>query len=358
MELKYKPDFERARDVWNHYWEGEIIKRPVVVAEAIKNGKTAKNPLRSNYYNAITKNYDQQLKLIDEWFESLEYMAESIPYFSPDHGPDQFAAFLGAKLDYSKESSETTWVESFVKDWKEVLPMSISDDNEVWKSITDYAKILKDHSRGKYLVGICDFHSNIDTLCALRKPEEVCMDFYDYPEVMDTVFLEVRKLYRKVYDKLYEASGMNSETGSIGWVPFWCEGRFATLQADFIAVISPEMSRRYVIPALEEEAETVDRCAYHLDGPDALRHMDDILSIKKIDVIQWVSGAGSAPQYEWIDVFKKCQAAGKGLMIIGVNLPEIKRLHKELKPEGIVYCVDTDDKAEIEEIITWLEKNT
>ena len=33
-----KPDFARARERWNHYWNGEILKRPPVVAEVRKPG--------------------------------------------------------------------------------------------------------------------------------------------------------------------------------------------------------------------------------------------------------------------------------------------------------------------------------
>ncbi|MDD3176021.1 MAG: trimethylamine corrinoid protein 2, partial [Candidatus Nanoarchaeia archaeon] len=102
----------------------------------------------------------------------------------------------------------------------------------------------------------------------------------------------------------------------------------------------------------------LDHCVFHLDGPGALRHLDDILAIKDIDVLQWVPGAGQPPVYEWLDVLKKAQKAGKGLQIYGVNLDIIKRISRELSPEGIVYCLDAKSRKEVEETTDWLEKNT
>jgi hypothetical protein len=78
-------------------------------------------------------------------------------------------------------------------------------------------------------------------------------------------------------------------------------------------MVSPEISRKYIIPALEEEAAFLDHCVYHLDGPGTMPHLDDILAVKDIDVIQWVSGAGQPPMHTWLDVLTRCQKAGKGL---------------------------------------------
>ncbi len=136
-------------------------------------------------------------------------------------------------------------------------------------------------------------------------------------------------------------------------------GKFATIQCDFLALLSPELSRRYVIPALEEEASFLDRCTYHLDGPDCLPHLDDILAIKDIDAIQWVPGAGKPLMHEWMDVLKKCQAAGKGLQMYDIHdLETVKKIARELRPEGLMYYVEVPTRDEALQIMDWLERNT
>ena len=355
MELKYKADFERAKEMWRHYWAGELLKRPLVVAPVTK-----KAPKRKyyRYHASVNKDFKTMFEHIENTLENTEYIGEAIPYFSPDLGPDQFAAFLGAELKFSEASKETNWVEAIVEDWSKVLPLRLDEKNHSWQTILEVARRLSEHAKGKYLVGVCDFHSNADTLSALRNPQFLCTDFYDCPELVEKAMLDVRKLYQSVYEKLYQASGMNAETGSIGWLPLWSEGKFACVQCDFMCMVSPEICRKYIIPALEEEAAFLDHCVLHFDGPGALPHLDDVLAIKKIDVLQWTPGAGQPYMYEWTDVLLKAQKAGKGLQIYGVNLDIIRNLSKILNPEGIVYCPDVKTADEAYEIIEWLEKNT
>ena len=358
MKLTYKPDFDRAKEMWMHYWEGSVLKRPLVVATRAKDNCPKEEDEWVKYYYPATGRYQKQLDVIDRIMENTDFFAEAIPYFVPDMGPDQFAAFLGAELQFSPQSKNTNWVKPIVADWNQALPLSISADNPIWQRILEFAQKLANHARGRFLVGVCDLHSNIDALSALREAQNLCMDFYDCPELVDRAIKDVRKLYQPVYNALYKASGMNHETGSIGWAPFWCEGRFATIQSDFLCMVSPEISRKYIIPALEEEAGFLDHCVMHFDGPGALPHLDDLLAIKNIDVIQWVSGDGQEPMHTWVDVLKRCQKAGKGLHIYGVDIDNIKSLSKILSPEGLVYDIKVKTRQEVDEITTWLEKNT
>ena len=54
--------------------------------------------------------------------------------------------------------------------------------------------------------------------------------------------------------------------------------------------MSPEQGKRYVIPSIEEEVEALDHASYHYDGKEALVHLDNVLGIQGIEVIQWVPG--------------------------------------------------------------------
>jgi hypothetical protein len=361
MMFQSKPDFEDVKIAWRHFWAREKWKRPLVVASVPRDPARAvpgvESPGHHAYSRTLTGRWDEQLQRIDRWLENTLYLAEAVPYFSPDFGPDQFAAFLGATMKFSEASPNTNWVDPIVDDW-DVFEFKLDPANETWRRIRELVRRMAAHARGRYLVGICDLHSNGDALSALRHGERLCMDFYDAPEKVGRAMREVRKLYPAVYNGLDEASGRNADTGSIGWIPTWSPGKFATIQCDFICMVSPELSRQYIIPALEEEAAFLDHCIYHLDGPGALPHLDDILAVKDIDAIQWVSGAGQKPMWQWLEVLKKCQAAGKALQIHSLNCEEAKAVHRELDPAGVVYCVSANNAAEVDDLTRWLEQHT
>jgi hypothetical protein len=358
MQLAYKQDFERVSNVWKAYWEGEIITRPPVWA-TVTRPDARPHDLDRRYWHAVHGNFDLLLEHIDTWLEGTDFLGESVPCFGPDLGPDQFAAFLGSDFAFSPDSPTTDWVKQTIDDWATSLPLRFDPQGRHWKSILALSRLVAAHSQGRYLVSVADLHSNMDTLLALRGSERLCMDFYDNPQAVETAMKQVRALYRPVYDALYDAGGMGGERGSVGWAPFWSEGKFATIQCDFLALLSPEISRRYVIPALEEEASYLDRCVYHLDGPGCLPHLDDILAIDAIDVIQWVPGAGKPLMHEWMDVLRKCQSAGKGLQMYDINdLETVKKIARELRPEGLLYYVTVPTRDEALRIIDWLDRNT
>lgn len=356
--LDYKPDFERVKRVWDAYWEGEVLDRPPVWATVRRPG-TPEGDLARRYWHAVHGSFDYLLEQIDLWLAGTEFLAESVPMFPPDFGPDQFAAFLGTEFEFSDRSPETDWVRQVVDDWSAFLPVRLDPGAKYWKGILAYSRLVATHAQGRYLVGVADLHSNMDALLALRGSERLCMDLFDTPGAIEQAMREVRSLYQPVYDGLFEAGNMGGARGSAGWAPFWCAGKFATIQCDFLALLSPEHSRKYVIPALREEAAFLDRCVYHLDGPGCLPHLDDILAIGDIDVIQWVPGAGKPPMHEWMDVLKRCQAAGKGLQLYDIHdLDTVKKIARELRPKGLMYYVDVTGRDEVFRITDWLERNT
>ena len=361
MQLEHKPDFEEAKTAWRHFWARETWKRPLVTGWVPRDPKNPlpweETPLHLAYYRKMKEGWASYSKRIDAYLESTIFPAEAIPMLSPDLGPDQFAAFLGPELQFSEGSPDTNWIHPVVEDW-DAFDFRLEPKNPSWVFAQDLARKLADHARGRYLVSTGDLHSNADALSALRNPELLCMDFLDEPEKVCRAMQKVRKMYQPIYNGLYEAAGRNVETGTIVWLPTWSDGKFAVVQCDFICMVSCEIAREFIIPALEEETAFLDHAIYHLDCPGALRHLDDILSIKGIHAIEWVSGAGQKPMWQWTDVLKKCQAAGKSLIIEWVSCEEVKQVHRELDPAGVVYSVSAQSLAEIEDLCAWLEKNT
>jgi len=356
--LSTRLDIDRVKDMWRHYWVGEVTGRPLVWASVTRSGATP-DDLSRRYWHAVHGNHDLMMAEIDRWLAETEFLGESVPMLGPDYGPDQFAAWLGSDFEFSDDSPTTDWVRPVIDDWDAFLPVRFDLDGRLWQGILEYSRKLARHGEGRYLVSVADLHSNMDAFLALRGSERLCMDFYDHPEQVTQGMRQVRKLYQPVYDALFEAGSMGGSRGSAGWAPFWSDGKFATIQCDFLALLSPELSRKYVIPALREEAAFLDRCVYHLDGPNCLPHLDDILAIDDIDVIQWVPGAGQPPMHEWMDVLKRCQAAGKGLQLYDItSLDTVKKIARELKPEGLLYLLSVNDRDEALRIIDWLEANT
>lgn len=356
MNLIYKPDFDRAKEYWRAYWEKEIIDRPCVCIKAPKGRNLKEEPPRdliTSYPSA-----DAMIDKFEKWANSTYFAGEAIPFLYATLGPDQFSSFFGTEL-FMAEDFSTAWAKPWVTSWSDVDIKLKVEKGSTFNRINEFIKYAAERSEGKYLISMIDLHSNMDCLSAMRGPEMLCMDLVDCPEEIDRAMLKVRSYYKTVYESIYISGKMDSR-GSIGFASFYSEGKFAVIQCDFLCMLSPEHARKYVIPALEEEAAYLDHCVFHYDGKEALRHLDDILSIKEIDVIQWVPGAGQPRTIEWIDLLKKMQKAGKGLHLYDWTVEEIKYCCKEriLRPEGLMFEVQVDSTGEAEELLEFLLKNT
>ncbi len=353
MELACKPDLEEAKKYWRAYWAGEIIDRPCISIKAWKTpGVYSPGPPNLNGF----ADWDSSLRAFAEQTMYIEWLGEAIPFMHLNFGPDQFGAWIGGDLRNSSVGDEpTSWSVPIVENWDSIPDIS-RPHGEWWDKALAYFTLAAEISEGKFLAGMADIHSNLDALSAIRGPQDLCMDLCDVPEKIDVAMTAVRKAFAPTFEGL-EKAGKMRERGYMGWASFFSETRFAMLQCDFACMISSEHFRRWVVPALEEESSFLDHSTYHYDGPDALVHLQDVLSIKGINTIQWVPGAGNAPLIEWMDLFKEIQKAGKGLHMY-LSPQEVKLCHKELRPEGVFYDVWASSPQEGQELLTWLKANT
>ena len=356
-ELKYKDDFSTAKKYWEAFWKKEVIDKPLLISAIPKNPSEPVAP--PPYLSGIDGNFKKAVEVFEEYAENTYFLYEKIPYLNISFGPDELAYFLkgaGKNVVVDKQT-RTAWIDPFVKNWEEFSPLELDRESLWYKKYMDFFRYGAEKGNGKFLLEMCDFHTHLDWLRAVRGSAELCMDLVDCPEEIEKRLYQVRKLFPSVYNDIYESGNME-KWGTTGWIPFYCEGKYAVIQCDFICMIGKEMFRRFALPAIEEEANFLDHCIFHLDGPGALIHLDDLLGIKKIDAIQWVPGDGNGPHIKWMDVLKKIKKGGKSLVICPEDTEQLKIFHKELGPEGIVYQINFENLKEAEETKNWLVQNT
>ncbi len=350
--MKYKPDFEQAQQYWDAFWAHELIDRPCTIIFAKKNEEHLTMPR----LQAVEDDFEVSFSATEKYLENTAFLAEAMPGFRPGFGPDQMAAFLGMPLKISPDSKDTSWTEKIVDNWKNFTPLRLDENNKTWQRMLDFHKTAEKFCDGKCQMLNIDLHSNIDCLEAMRGAEKLLFDIIDQPEIIDELMKQIRPIYKQIYNELWRYGG-KKQIGSNSGMQLYSRGKTDYIQADFTCLLSPDMFRKFALPAIKEEAAFLDDAAFHLDGPDALKHLDDILTVKEIKVVQWLPGAGRKPNYEWPEVIEKIQAAGKATILYG-NCEEIKSFHGKYKPELSVYHVTADSQNEGQKFLDWLKKNT
>ena len=360
MELIYKERMEETAKRWEAFWAGEVLDRPLVCVTAPKRGHEQTRQWHGIDYRRVVEartevDYDSILRDFEQYASETAYLGESVPFLGLDFGPDMYASFFGAEL-FCSDTVNTTWVNPIVGDgeWNGFAGEMIKGPGSQYDRYMRLLEYAGRYSEGKFLLSVPDTHSNMDAMSALRGPENLCYDLMDYPDEVEAALKRIRATYQPFLNEVYERGNM-TRRGSVGWIPTYTQGRFATVQCDFSCLMRPEQGKRYVIPSIEEEVAALDHASYHYDGKEALVHLDNVLGIQGIEVIQWVPGDGQPRTLEWMELLHKIQAAGKGLWLYDWTAEEIKRHFKELKPEKLVFSVDVASEDEAVELLDYLK---
>ena len=122
-------------------------------------------------------------------------------------------------------------------------------------------------------------------------------------------------------------------------------------------MISPTCFDQLILEGLAEENRHFEANVHHLDGPGCRNHLDSILGIPDLDMIQWVYGAGNGRASDYIDLYRKIQAAGKGLHMV-IGLDELPVIMENLKPEGVWMSVSIGSPEQAEAVLKQVSKWT
>ncbi len=351
-ELSFKPDMADAARRWAAFFAGETIDRPIVCVTAPRDGMTI--PPAPTYRDRVFGDIDEVVQRALAVAEATYWGGDAIPAFMPSFGPDEIAVFCGTEFGWSDDSGDTNWSKPFVRDWAETLPLRLQADHPLWQRMLTLCRRAADLLAGKMLVMPLDLHTNMDLLAAARGPQQLCVDLVEQPEMIDRAMQDARAVFPVVWRSVAEAARMD-EFGytHLGYAP---DG-MAFLQCDFSCMISPAMFKRWVLPALEEEAAIVKHNVYHWDGPGALVHTDALLQSRGLTTLSFVPGDGNGSHVQWLDLLKRVQAAGKAVHVWGTP-EEIKILHRELRPNKTIYVTTAQNQAEADALVEWFVKNT
>ncbi len=363
-------NFEMIKKRFNAWWEREIVDRTLVQVWAPQSMKkdswekygssygvfSSYEDLKKWERNGLNKKY---LKLFVEKrrniLSSIYYGGDAFPSFWPNLGPGSLASFLGCGTEFK---NETVWFgPPMLEDYRNLERINLDKNNRIWKAAKDLTKVASESGKDKYFVSSIDLGMNLDTIASLRGYERLIFDLLENKD-------DVKKLISKISDIFIYCNNYffnlvsNNQKIFLGWIPVYCDGRNYPLQCDFSAVISPTMFEEFVIPDLIKISKSFDKTIYHLDGPDAVKHLDVLLDLPEIHAIQWIPGAGTPSAVNWLEMLKKIQKKGKALLVYAESIKELEILLEELEHEGLLISIKSSSVEEADFIVNLVKRLT
>jgi hypothetical protein len=349
--------FQASMRRYEAFFKGETADRPPVNFTFWKENKNSVRPARKQYASLKEQwmDVEQRAAEANYYFDNAEFYSDAMPTYMPNLGPEIFSAICGCEYFFGPD---TTWTEPCITDWEKDADKAVMNRNsEYFAAVDKFTRELLKYSKDKFAVGFTDFHAGADHLAALRDPENLCTDLYDYPEFVRAKLKSSYIEYYKFYEYFYSLITFEGEP-TTSWIGLIADGRYNVVQNDFSCMISQQMFDEFFMEGLIDECNHLDRNIYHLDGPDALKHLDRLLEIKNLQAVQWVCGAGNEGFNRWISVYQKIQKAKRGVLL-GIDIKELGDVFANLKPDGIwfqyISGVNTKEEADkiIERIKNW-----
>lgn len=330
MSAKFDRDAIKQR--FEAWWRKDLTEAPLINLLS-ENEPPVLPPLSAEdmYLNveALSARYRDVCRRTD-------FLGDTFPYINLNIGAGSVALYLGCEPKFAKE---TVWFSEFVEDWEDT-PLKFDENNYWWQYHQKMMKKAMELAGEDYYVSIPDLVENIDILSAMRGPQNTCYDLIDCPEAIERRIGELDDMYFKYYDKMYDI--VRDPDGSSTYTSFHIigKGKTAKVQCDFSAMMSPTQFKELIVPSLKKQCDALDYSLYHLDGPDALRHLPALMEIDSLKALQWTPGAAlpEAADEQWFPVYDKVFEAGKSLWISnreGGAEVQIDRAKKLVKRYGI-----------------------
>jgi hypothetical protein len=367
MELTTKNDWQEAEARMNAWWAGEIIDRPAVQVRSPKAGVDRRE------WQAIGLPGKLPPEQMDAWYTDVDLVVErgerfvDATFWGGEAFPIVFpvavqmvaitSAYLGCPY-HIDHSSRSGWAEPIIDDWSLRDPIEFDPHNEWWQLSKALLDAAARRAKGRYYVGMPDLNAPGEVVALMRDTQRFLFDFMDDPVPIKPAIDEATRAWWRYWQA---ANGVVHQwiDGYLYWMGIWSDSPSADLQCDFNVMISPQMFDDYFLPGLEQQTRWIERTIFHLDGPEAIRHLDSLLSLPRLNGIQWVPGDGKPPMSQWVPLLRRIQARGR--LIVALCEPwEVETLVSELEPEGLLLQTTCDSEEEaralLKQIPRWMAK--
>lgn len=357
MQLRYKPDWDQARQRMEAWWAGEIVDRAVIQVTAPRWGVSPPPTWSSWTLVHSLDDPEAAMAQFEAYCAGTFFGGEAFPNLWINLGPGITAAYLGRTPQIAEE---TVWFEADEPmPWETILNLKLDADNKWWRITRELTALAAELGAGKFFASVTDLNGVLNVLGFLRGTQQLLLDCMDAPDLVKLASARITDIWLRCFDELVEITQRHQE-GSSSWMGIWFPGRGSDVQCDFAAMISPRMFEEFVLPDLRRQCQYMEQSIFHWDGPGQIPHLDLLLEVPELDGIQWVPGAGNpdAGSPRWYPLYRRIQAKGKRLVLQGMDCRDVERVMAELQHEGLLITTRCETEGEARDLLANVAKWT
>jgi hypothetical protein len=333
----HKPDYEITKLRFDAFWEREIIDRPLVQFSLYKS-KNERFALPAHWH-ARSEETQVDVELFAKWhlidLSHQLFLGDSLPIVCPGLGPAVMAAFYGCPLHFDQYGN--SWNEPIVADFNGLECLTFNWESPWLSTLRHLTTACLNMGAGHFITGMSNWFTGADCLAAIFGSQNLVKALIQDPDWVKQALDRLQTDFEQLYLEFHKELSSAGQPGTT-WLPLLSDGRYYVITNDFSIMTSTTLYRKLFLDGAIRECQYLDHSVYHLDGPDAVRHLDTILELEQLDGVHFIPSLSDASFTRWAGVYKRIQDAGKCL-IVNCEMDEIDAISNTLMPEGLLLNV-------------------
>lgn len=318
-------------DELENWWNYGDQKNPCIIASVLKENHDSipDTDDLEKFWTDTNFVINRTLKII----ENTNYYGQAIPFHYVDFGASAMPCALGAKPEFVDK--ETIWAHPNRNSIDELMDIALDENNFCYRTILEVTEKSAQLSRDHHFVAPFALGGIGDNLAGLYGTENMLMDMKLQPAKMKHVMERLKNIWIEALKCVQHIIQKGNNRGGIGWAGIWAPGTTFPIQEDCSYMISSDTFNEFCLPHLLDMIDILDFPFYHLDGMGAISHLDELLKINKLKVIQWQPGAGKERLSQWYELIKYILSKRKSAQVYA-RVDEVDDLVKNVGARGLL----------------------
>ena len=275
------------------------------------------------------------------------YRGAAVPYHYVHLGAGSMAALLGAGLELIDR--QTCRVHPRLDRIEEVTALAFDPSNRYYRAVREMIARSAAASPDHHFVAPFTLGGLADTAAGLYGEENLALDMMDAPHAVHRAFGRLRQLWMEFFDDFQRLIAAGGNPGGISRLGVWAPGSTLCLREHFARLISASAFRRFCLPCIEDMLGVTDWPSFLLQGTGMLRHLDTLLELTNLMVIQWEPPPHSARLCLWYDLIRYILGQGRAIQL-SAQADEVDDLVRHVGARGVLVVVRDATPQEADEL--------
>lgn len=283
---------------------------------------------------------EEFLPHVEAWYRrACRLRCDTFPRFTPAFGIPWVEAIAGCRV---RAAIGSLWAEPTPGDCRNHDKIRFAEDNPWLRKLIEFTQAMVELAGGRFSVAVPQMRGPLDTLAAMRTPEQLCVDLIECPEEVDEVLEALTDLWIQVGQAVLEVIPP-CHGGYCARMYSRTPGPVITLQNDVSTLISPGLYHDHVRPLDEKIVRSFPYTEFHMHASEH-HQVDNVLKLEGLTAVEFTleHTLGGPPLDKMLPLARRILDA-KPLILACLDVDTAQRCLRELPARGLCIMVATSD---------------